>query len=82
MFCKVLKISKHVFQVPGKPQEENIKSDSVSLMWKKPHEEADHFQIRFKVEDEKSKRKFAESNVTGNCKTVTGLMAETEYVFL
>lgn len=81
MFCKVFKISKHVFQGPGKPQKENIKSDSVSLIWKKPHEETDQFQIRFKVKDEKSKWKFAESIVAGNYTTVTGLMADTEYVF-
>ncbi|XP_078322456.1 uncharacterized protein LOC111105028 isoform X2 [Crassostrea virginica] len=68
-------------KTPGKPHEETIKSDSVSLIWKRPHEETDQFQIRFKVEDEKSKWKFSESNVAGNFTTVTGLMADTEYVF-
>lgn len=76
--CKVTIL---VFKVPGKPQKENIRSDSVSLLWKKPHEETGQFQVRFKVKDEKSGWKFAETNVVGNCTIITGLMADTEYVF-
>lgn len=51
------------------------------MIWKRPHEETDQFQIRFKVKDENSKWKFSESNVAGNFTTITGLMADTEYVF-
>lgn len=68
-------------QVPGKPHASNIKSDSISLTWDKAGDEIDHFQIRYKSENEDSRWKFFESYVRENKVVINGLMADTEYRF-
>lgn len=70
-----------ILQSPGKPQSTNIKSDTVSLFWEKSCESVNQYQIRYKTNKENAKWKFIETDSDENHKTVSGLMANTKYIF-
>lgn len=71
----------YFLQSPGKPQPTNIKSDTVSLCWKKCRESVNHYQIRYKTKTENAKWKFIVTDSDENHITITGLMANTKYIF-
>lgn len=76
-----LPIKINVFQSPGKPNASNIKSDSIELFWEKTPEKVDHYQIRYKNKNGKGKWKFVETDSNENHVTISGLMANTSYIF-
>lgn len=58
-----------------------IHSDSVDLQWAKPENSVDYYQIRYKTKDGKDEWKFAKTDTDQSKITITGLMANTKYVF-
>ncbi|XP_062611155.1 uncharacterized protein LOC134273000 [Saccostrea cucullata] len=68
-------------KIPGKPKSLKIKSDVMELCWEKPSEKVDHYQIRYKSLNDKEKWKFVETDSDENHVTITGLMANTQYIF-
>lgn len=70
-------------QTPGQPiaHASGINSDSVDLQWEKSEKSVDYYQIRYKTKDDKDKWKFAKTDTDQNTITITGLMANTKYVF-
>lgn len=59
----------------------NIKSDAVDLCWSKCKRKVDYYQIRYKQKNRGDKWKFAETDGEQSEIIITGLMANTEYVF-
>lgn len=55
--------------------------DSVDLQWAKSENSIDYYQIRYKTKDGKDKWKFAKTDTDQSKITITGLMANTKYVF-
>lgn len=68
-----------IFQTPGKPTALKIQSDSVDLTWSKSEEKVKNYQICYK--SEKSQEKVIETEADQNHITITGLMADTKYIF-
>ncbi|XP_062586611.1 uncharacterized protein LOC134248210 [Saccostrea cucullata] len=68
-------------RIRGKPCVLYVKSDSVELYWETLEEEIDYYQIRYKSLNINDKWKFCSTNDTTNRFTVSGLMANTPYVF-
>lgn len=58
-----------------------IHSDSVDLQWAKTENSVDYYQIRYKTKDGKDNWKFAKTDTDQSKITITGLMANTKYVF-
>lgn len=58
-----------------------IESDTVNLIWGKSISKVDHYQIRYKRQKGDKKWKFAETDADQSSITITGLMADTKYVF-
>lgn len=58
-----------------------IKSDTVSLFWEKSSESVNQYQIRYKTNTENAKWKFINTDSANNYITVSGLMANTKYIF-
>lgn len=71
----------NILQCPGKPYAKDIKSDSLKLMWDKPQEKADEFQIRYKLQSKESKWRFIETYVKEDNSLITGLVANGDYIF-
>lgn len=69
------------FQIPGKPCPQEVRSSSVNLIWEKSAENVDHYQIRYKCLDKSAKWKFFETDSNQNSVTLSGLMANTKYIF-
>lgn len=69
------------FQSPGKPCLEEVRSSSINLTWEKSAENVDHYQIRYKCLDKSEKWKFFETDSNQNSVTLSGLMANKEYIF-
>lgn len=77
-----LLISLHFFHLtPGKLKALKILSDLVELFWTKSEEKVDYYQIRYKSKGGQEKWKFAETDADQNHIIITGLMADTVYVF-
>lgn len=55
--------------------------DSVDLQWAKSAKRVDYYQIRYKTKDAKDEWKFAKTDHDQSQITITGLMANTKYVF-
>lgn len=70
-----------ILQSPGKPQSTKIKSDTVSMFWEKSCARVNQYQIRYKKNKKNSKWKFIETDSDENHITVSGLMANTKYIF-
>lgn len=70
-----------LLQSPGKPLSTKINSDSVTLIWEKSLESVNHYQVRYKTKNENAKWKSIETDSDENHITVSGLMANTEYIF-
>lgn len=70
-----------ILQMPGKPQPTNIKSDSVTCSWGKSSGNVYQYQIRYKTNKENSKWKFKDTVSNDNHITISGLMANTKYIF-
>lgn len=51
------------------------------MCWEKCRESVTQYQIRFKTETENAKWKFIETDSDKNHITITGLMANTKYIF-
>lgn len=70
-------------QTPGKPFAipKGIFSDSVDLYWEKSEKKVDYYQIRYKTRNGQEKWKSAETGDDQNKITITGLMANTIYIF-
>ncbi|XP_062574275.1 uncharacterized protein LOC134236111 [Saccostrea cucullata] len=68
-------------RIRGKPSVLSMKSDSVELCWETLEEEIDHYQIRYKSQKDDDNWKFCNTNNTTNKFTVSGLTADTQYVF-
>lgn len=78
----VLHVNKSdIFQRPGKPCSEEIKSSSVKLTWRKSADIPEYYQIRYKCLDERAKLNFTDTNSNENKITVSGLMAYKQYKF-
>lgn len=58
-----------------------IHSDSVDLQLAKTENSVDYYQIRYKTKDGKDNWKFAKTDTDQSKITITGLMANTKYVF-
>lgn len=58
-----------------------IHSDSVDLQWAKSEKRVDYYQIRYKTRDGKTNWKFAKTDTDQSKITITGLIANTKYVF-
>lgn len=58
-----------------------IFSDSVDLYWGKSEKIVDYYQIRYKTRNGQEKWKFTETDDDQNKITITGLMANTNYIF-
>lgn len=69
------------FQSPGQPCLQEVRSSSINLFWEKSAENVDHYQIRYKCLDESAKWKFFETDSNQNSVTLSGLMANKEYIF-
>lgn len=70
-----------ILQIPGKPQPTDIKSDSVTCTWGKSSGNISQYQIRYKTIEEHSKWKLTETDSNDNHITISGLMANTKYIF-
>lgn len=70
-----------IFQRPGQPHSEEIKSCSVKLTWKKSAENPEYYQIRYKSLDKGAKWNFTDTNSNENMTTVSGLLAYKQYKF-
>lgn len=53
----------------------------VVLFWTKTEDQVDYYQVRYKSKSGLEKWKFAETDADQNQITITGLMADTVYVF-
>lgn len=53
----------------------------VVLFWTKSKDQVDYYQIRYKSKGGQEKWKFSETDADQNQKTISGLMADTVYVF-
>lgn len=51
------------------------------MIWEKPAENVDHYQIRYKCLDKSAKWKFTETDSNQNSVTLSGLMANKKYKF-
>lgn len=51
------------------------------MLWEKSWESVNHYQIRYKTNHENAKWKFIETDSNVNHITVSGLMANTKYIF-
>lgn len=58
-----------------------INSNSLKLVWEKPVENVNYYQVRYKCSEKEEKWKFTETDTSQNFLVITGLMATTEYVF-
>lgn len=67
-------------KIPGQPIAKEIRSDSIDLFWDKS-DKVDYYQIRFKTKDGKEKWKIVETDNDQSEITITGLVANTKYVF-
>lgn len=70
-----------ILQLPGKPFAKEIKSDSITLIWEKPQEKVDIYQVRFSLRNRETKWKFAYVDIEDNYATIRGLVANSEYIF-
>nr|XP_022290966.1 uncharacterized protein LOC111102491 isoform X2 [Crassostrea virginica] len=68
-------------KLPGKPFAKEIKSDSITLIWEKPQEKLDIYQVRFNLRNRETKWKFAYVDIEDNYATIRGLVANSEYIF-
>uniref|UniRef100_A0A8W8JGK9 Fibronectin type-III domain-containing protein n=1 Tax=Magallana gigas TaxID=29159 RepID=A0A8W8JGK9_MAGGI len=68
---------------PGQPiaNASGLHSYSVDLQWAKSAKRVDYYQIRYKTKDDDDEWKFAKTDNDQSKITITGLLANTKYVF-